>query len=456
VGPHEPPEVVSVNVTDATDDAEALYVVVLGVVPPLLVNVPPAPPSDHTAAVAPPPKEPPNAAVVAFWQMAVTDPPAFTVGFGFTVNDLFADVVPHEPPLVVSVSVTGVPDDAEAVYVVVDGVEPELFVNEPPAPPSDHTAAVAPPPNEPPKAAVVPPWQMAETPLPAFAVGLGCTVNDLFADVVPHEPPLVVSVRVTGVPEEAEAVYVVVDGVDPVLFVNDPPAPPSDHTAAVALPPNEPPKAAVVPPWQMAETPLPAFTVGFDFTDNDLFAEVVPHDPPLVVSVSVTGVPDEADAVYVVVDGVDPPLLVNEPPAPPSDHTAAVAPPPNEPPNAAVVPPWQMAETPLPAFTVGFGFTVNDLFADVVPHDPPLVVSVSVTGELDDAEAVYVVVDGVDPVLLVNDPPAPPSDQTAAVALPPNEPPKAAVVPPWQMAVTDPPALTVGKMFIVKELEVSL
>jgi hypothetical protein len=47
--------------------------------------------------------------------MAVTDPPALTTGFGFTVNDLFADVVPQEPPPVVSVSVTVAADVADAV-----------------------------------------------------------------------------------------------------------------------------------------------------------------------------------------------------------------------------------------------------------------------------------------------------------------------------------------------------
>ena len=81
-------------------------------------------------------------------------------------------------------------------------------------------------------------------------------------------------------------------------------------------------------------------------------------------------------------------LFVNEPPAPPSLHIAAVAPPPNEPPNAAVVPPWHIAATAEPAFTVGLGFTVNDILADIVLHDPPDVVNVSVTGVEDDAGAV--------------------------------------------------------------------
>ena len=65
-----------------------------------------------------------------------------------------------------------------------------------------------------------------------------------------------------------------------------------------------------------------------------------------------------------------------------------MAPPPNEPPNKAVVPPWQIAATAEPTFTVGFGFTVKLLLADVLPHEPPEVVNVKVTGEADDAEAV--------------------------------------------------------------------
>ena len=86
-----------------------------GVLPVLFVKVPPAPPSDQTAAVAPPPYEPPNAAVVPPWQIAVTAPPALTVGFGLTVKLLLADVVPHDPPLVVRVKVIGVVDVADAV-----------------------------------------------------------------------------------------------------------------------------------------------------------------------------------------------------------------------------------------------------------------------------------------------------------------------------------------------------
>ena len=86
-------------------------------------------------------------------------------------------------------------------------------------------------------------------------------------------------------------------GVAPLLFVNVPPAPPSDHTAEVAPPPNEPPNAAVVPPWHIAGVIAPELTVGFGFTVIVLLALVVPQKPPDVVKVKVTVVTDEADAV---------------------------------------------------------------------------------------------------------------------------------------------------------------
>ena len=81
-------------------------------------------------------------------------------------------------------------------------------------------------------------------------------------------------------------------------------------------------------------------------------------------------------------------LLAKVPPAPPSDHVAELAPPPNEPPNAAVVPPWQIAVNADPALTVGLTFTVRVLLAEVVPHEPPDVVSVNVTVEGAVADAV--------------------------------------------------------------------
>src|SRR5664280_497006 len=180
--------------------------------------------------------------------MAATAPPTLTVGLGLTIRILLPDVVPHDPPAVVSVKVTDAGAAAAAVYVVVFGVAPPLFVNEPPAPPSDHTADVAPPPNDPPRAKVVPPWQIDATAPPALTVGFGLTVRILLPEVVPHDPPAVVSVKVTDAGAAAAAVYVVVFGLAPPLFVNEPPAPPSVQIADVAPPPKEPPKAAVVPP----------------------------------------------------------------------------------------------------------------------------------------------------------------------------------------------------------------
>jgi hypothetical protein len=85
------------------------------VLPVLLANVPPVGLALHTAAVAPPPKDPPNAAVVPLWHMAAIAEPALTVGLGFTVRVLLAEVVPHEPPLVVSVNVTLDAEDEDAV-----------------------------------------------------------------------------------------------------------------------------------------------------------------------------------------------------------------------------------------------------------------------------------------------------------------------------------------------------
>jgi hypothetical protein len=47
-----------------------------------------------------------------------------------------------------------------------------------------------------------------------------------------------------------------------------------------------------------------------------------------------------------------------------------------------------MALSALPAFTVGFAFTTSDLLVEVVPHDPPDVVSVNVIGDVEPAAAV--------------------------------------------------------------------
>ena len=85
----------------------------------------------------------------------------------------------------------------------------------------------------------------AEAEILTLAGKLGLTTILLEAVVVPQDPPLVVNVNVIGVVEFAAAVNVAVLGVLPVLFANVPLD--ADHTAAVAPPPKEPPKAADVP-----------------------------------------------------------------------------------------------------------------------------------------------------------------------------------------------------------------
>jgi len=325
---------------------------------------------------------------------------------------------------------------------------PLLFVNVPLAPPSDQTAEVAPPLNDPPSAAVVPPWQTAVKTPPTVATGLGLTVRVLLEVAEVQPATLAVSVSVTVEAEPALAVYVAVPGVDPPLFEKVPPAPPSSQIPEVAPPPTDPPRAPVVPPWQTAVNAPPEFAVGGTFTVTDLVPLVVPHEPPLVVRVRIIDPVAAIFGVYVVVPGVEPSLLVNVPPATPSVQIAEVAPPPNPPFRAAVVPPWHIAGTAAPMLTVGFGFTVSDLLADD-EHGPPVVTRVRVTVTGAEDEAVYVAVFGVVPRLLEKVPPAPPSFQIAPVAVPPNVPPRAPVVPPWHIAVRAPPALTGGSALIV-------
>jgi hypothetical protein len=105
---------------------------------------------------------------------------------------------------------------------------------------------------------------VAEAPMLTLAGRLGLTTILFVADVVPHDPPLVVNVNVIGVVELAAAVNVAVPGVLPVLLAKVPLG--ADHTAAVAPPPKEPPSATDVPPWQMAAMANPASAVGFGLT----------------------------------------------------------------------------------------------------------------------------------------------------------------------------------------------
>ena len=112
------------------------------------------------------------------------------------------------------------------------------------------------------------------------------------------------------------------------------------------------------------------------FTVTVLLAVAVPQEPTLVVNVRVAVPEYPAGGVHVAFRIVAEGLKV--PPAG-VDQVPPVAPPPTEPPSPAVVPLWQIAAITGPALTVGFGFTVIVLLADVVPHSPPDVVRVRVT-----------------------------------------------------------------------------
>ena len=211
------------------------------------------------------------------------------------------------------------------------GVEPVLLLKVPPAPPSDQIAEVAPPPKEPPKATDVPPWHIAATAPPAFAVGLGFTCIVLLALAVPQGPPVVVNTSV-AVPENPDGgVHVAVSVL--AFGLNVPPLT-VDQVPPVALPPTLPFKGAEVLPWQIAAIAAPALAVGLGFTTIVLLAVVVPQEPPAVVrvNVAVPKYPDGGDHVafrFVALGLKVPPAEL--------DQVPPVAPPPTEPPNAAEV-----------------------------------------------------------------------------------------------------------------------
>jgi hypothetical protein len=185
--PQEPPDVVNPNVAVPENPAGGVHVAFKVVV--FGLNVPPAV-ADHVPPVAPPPTEAPRATVVPPWQMAAIAGPMFTVGTGFTVTSLLAEVVPQEPPLVVNVSVAVPENPAGGVHVAFKVVA--FGLNVPPAG-VDHVPPVAPPPTEAPRATVVPPWQMAAIAGPMFTVGAGFTIIVFDAEADPQEPPVVVS-----------------------------------------------------------------------------------------------------------------------------------------------------------------------------------------------------------------------------------------------------------------------
>ena len=88
-------------------------------------------------------------------------------------------------------------------------------------------------------------------------------------------------------------------------------------------------------------------------------------------------------------------------------------------------------------------FAVTVMFFDAVagPQEPPLLVKVKVAVPLNPAGGVQVAFKLV--ALGLKVPPAF-EDQVPPVAEPPTLPPKAAEVPPWQMAGRAAPTLTVG------------
>ena len=109
----------------------------------------------------------------------------------------------------------------------------------------------------------------------AEAVLFAVTVIVFDAEADPQEPPVVVNARV-AVPEyPAGGVHVALGSFTFGLKV--PPAS-VDHIIPVALPPIEPPRAAVVPPWQIVAEG-PALADGRGFTVTVPVALTVPQPP---------------------------------------------------------------------------------------------------------------------------------------------------------------------------------
>lgn len=266
--PHNPPEVVSINVAVPVYPAGgvqvAFSVVAFG------LNVPPAA-VDQVPPVAEPPTVPPNAADVPPWQIAAKAAPALTVGARFTTWFLLSVAV-HEVPVVVSVS-TAVPlNPAGAVQVAFSVVAFGLKV--PPAG-VDHIPPVAEPPTTPLNPADVPPWQIAPSGPPALAVETFETTTVLLANTDPQLPPVVVNVSVAVPVYPGGGVQVALSVF--AFGLNVPPAG-VDHVPPVAPLPTEPPKAAVVPPLQIPAMAGPALTVGKALTVYvDAFDVTVPR-----------------------------------------------------------------------------------------------------------------------------------------------------------------------------------
>jgi hypothetical protein len=161
-----------------------------------------------------------------------------------------------------------------------------------------------------------------------------------------------------------------------------------------------------------------------------------------------------------VTDGV--PLMVNTPPlyTPLNPVGKPVTPAPVPPPVTEYVilviavliqRDWTFVPAPDVNAMTAFGLTTCVLLADVVPHDPPLVVSVNVAVPLYPAGGVHVAFNVVAFGLKV--PPAG-VDHVPPVAEPPTLPPNGAEVPPWHIALRADPAFTVGNGIIVTRTDV--
>jgi hypothetical protein len=142
---------------------------------------------------------------------------------------------------------------------------------------------------------------------------------------------------------------------------------------------------------RLVPTPDVKASAASGFTTCVLLADVVPHDPPLVVSVNVDVPLNPAGGVHVAFKVVAFGLKV-----PPSgvDHVPPVAEPPTLPPNAAEVPPWQIALRADPAFAVGDGLTVIVTVLDIaglpVAHVAVEVISTVITLPFSRVVDVYV------------------------------------------------------------------
>ena len=217
----------------------------------------------------------------------------------------------------------------------------------------------------------LPKHKVEEAGVTEIPVGLPFTTWVFEAVGDPHTPAFAVNVKVAVPLKLAGAVHV---GFNEAASENVPPIPPSDHVALTEEPPMEPPNAAEVPPWQIAERAEPALTIAVGLTDTVFDAKAAVHGlPPVVVSIKVAVPVNEDGGVHVAFNEFA--LGLKEPPED-VDQVPPVAEPSTEPPNGAVVPPWQISLRKDPAFAEGGSFTTRFFEAVADPHAPPEEVSV--------------------------------------------------------------------------------